>query len=81
MRKRVLWLSAMVASLMAISAPAFATGGFDAETEVGDFLTSMISTGWPIFLAIVTGLVAITLASGGIRAVFRKLSKLFTRAG
>jgi hypothetical protein len=79
MRKRLLTLSILVGVLMVMAVPAFATP-FDPEAEVADFLADMIGTGWPIFLAIVGGLVAITLASGGVRAVFRKLSKLFTRA-
>jgi len=81
MRKRLAVLSVLVGSLMVLAVPAFATAPFDPEAEVGTFLSDMIALGWPIFLAIIGGLMAITLASGGIRAVFRKLSKLFTRAG
>jgi hypothetical protein len=60
--------------------PAFATGPFDPETEVTTFLADVISQGWPIFLAIVGGLVAITLAAAGIRTVFRKVVKMLGRA-
>lgn len=49
---------------------------FDPESEVTSFLAEVIEVGWPIFLAITGGLVAVTLAAFGIVAVFRRVVSL-----
>jgi len=54
-----------------------ATAPFDGASEVGGFLDTMVSTGWPVFLALAGGLVAITLAALGVRSVFRRLTTTF----
>lgn len=77
--KRFKIVGGLVAALMVIGNVALATTPFDPEGEVGTFLSDMIAAGWPIFLAVIGGLMAITLASAGIRSVFRRLTKLFTR--
>jgi hypothetical protein len=69
----------MVSIMVLMAAPAFATP-FDPEAEVTSFLADVIAEGWPIFLAIVGGLVAITLAAAGIRTVFRKVVRMLGRA-
>jgi hypothetical protein len=54
---------------------------FDPVSETATFLEDVIAEGWPIFLAIVGGLVAITLAAAGIRTVFRRVAGMLVGDG
>lgn len=78
-RLRLMAITAMISVFMVVSAVAAWATPFDPEAEVTTFLADVIDTGWPIFLAIVGGLVAITLAAAGIRSVFRKVTRMLGR--
>jgi hypothetical protein len=69
----------LISLFMLVGAVANATP-FDPEEEVTTFLETMLATGWPIFIALAGGLVAVILASGAVRNILRRVSKLFTRA-
>ena len=79
MLRRISTVAMAVAVFMALAVPAFATGTFDGEAEVGSFLTTIISAGWPIYMALLGGIVVIVLTSGAARAGLKKLSSLFRR--